>query len=89
MIRYNMPSLTAHIFSIAKRVCRRTTILLLHGFRLVAYVSQPDSGPRDSYHVVRLPPGFGFSMPPPKRFRYTFENLANVMANFTQALPGR
>jgi pimeloyl-ACP methyl ester carboxylesterase len=42
----------------------------------------------DSYHVVAPDlPGFGFSdAPDRKRFRYTFENLAKVMAKFTQAI---
>ncbi len=42
----------------------------------------------DRYHVVAPDlPGFGFSdAPDRKRFRYTFENLAKVIDNFTQAI---
>ncbi len=65
------------------------TILLLHGFPTSSHMFRnliPALG--DSYHVVAPDlPGFGFSdAPDRKRFRYTFENLANVMANFTQAI---
>src|SRR5690348_16172000 len=65
------------------------TILLLHGF--------PTSSPMfrdliptlaDRYHVVAPDlPGFGFSdAPDRKQFRYTFEHLAAVIGNFTEAI---
>jgi len=65
------------------------TILLLHGFPTSSHMFRnliPALG--DSYHVVAPDlPGFGFSdAPDRKRFRYTFENLAKVMAKFTQAI---
>ena len=42
----------------------------------------------DRYHVVAPDlPGFGFSDAPGRdQFRYTFENLASVIGNFTQAI---
>src|ERR1700741_743922 len=65
------------------------TVLLLHGFPTSSHMFRnliPALG--DSYHVVAPDlPGFGFSdAPDRKRFRYTFENLAKVMAKFTQAI---
>src|ERR1700756_4333639 len=65
------------------------TILLLHGFPTSSHMFRnliPALG--DSYHVFAPDlPGFGFSdAPDRKRFRYTFENLAKVMAKFTQAI---
>ena len=65
------------------------TILLLHGVptssrmfdALLARLS-------DRYHLVAPDyPGFGHSdWPDPKRFKYTFDNIASVMDGFTQAL---
>lgn len=65
------------------------TILLLHGF--------PSSSREfdtlfpllaDRYHLVAPDyPGFGHSdAPPPDKFRYTFENIAEVIDKFTQTL---
>jgi pimeloyl-ACP methyl ester carboxylesterase len=65
------------------------TILLLHGLpsssrmfdTLIPMLA-------DRYHLVAPDyPGFGHSdAPPPDKFGYTFENIANVIDKFTQAL---
>jgi pimeloyl-ACP methyl ester carboxylesterase len=65
------------------------TILLLHGFPTSSHMFRnliPTLA--DSYHVVAPDlPGFGFSdAPDRKHFRYTFENLAKIIANFTQTI---
>ena len=65
------------------------TILLLHGFPTSSHMFRnliPSLA--ESYHVVAPDlPGFGFSgAPDRKKFRYTFENLAKVIASFTQAI---
>ena len=65
------------------------TILLLHGFPTSSHMFRnliPILAQR--YHVIAPDlPGFGFSdAPDRKTFRYTFENLANVIDHFTQAI---
>ena len=65
------------------------TILLLHGFPTSSHMFRnliPVLAQR--YHVIAPDlPGFGFSdAPDRKTFRYTFENLANVIDHFTQAI---
>jgi len=65
------------------------TILLLHGFPTSSHMFRnliPVLAQR--YHVIAPDfPGFGFSdAPDRKTFRYTFENLANVIDNFTLAI---
>lgn len=65
------------------------TILLLHGFPTSSHMFRNlIPALAAAYHVVAPDlPGFGFSdAPDRKRFRYTFENLANVIANFTQTI---
>jgi pimeloyl-ACP methyl ester carboxylesterase len=64
-------------------------ILLLHGFPTSSHMFRnliPLLAER--YHVIAPDlPGFGFSdAPDRKTFRYTFENLANVIDHFTQAI---
>jgi len=64
-------------------------ILLLHGFPTSSHMFRnliPVLAER--YHVIAPDlPGFGFSdAPDRKTFRYTFENLANVIDHFTQAM---
>jgi pimeloyl-ACP methyl ester carboxylesterase len=63
------------------------TILLLHGFPSSSHMFR-NLIPRlvDQYHVVAPDlPGFGFSDSPPRsEFKYTFENLASVIATFTE-----
>src|SRR5262252_538935 len=64
-------------------------ILLLHGFPTSSHMFR-DLIPAlaDSYHVIAPDlPGFGFSdAPDRKRFRYTFENLAEVIGQFTEVI---
>src|SRR5690349_932528 len=65
------------------------TLLLLHGFPTSSHMFR-DLIPAlaDRYHVVAPDlPGFGFSDAPDRKgFRYTFENLARVIADFTQTI---
>lgn len=65
------------------------TILLLHGFPTSSHMFRnliPALAER--FHVVAPDlPGFGFSdAPDRKRFRYTFENLAKVIARLTESI---
>jgi pimeloyl-ACP methyl ester carboxylesterase len=65
------------------------TLLLLHGFPTSSHMFRnliPTLA--DRYHVIAPDlPGFGFSKSPGRNdFRYTFENLANVIDRFTEAL---
>ena len=65
------------------------TILLLHGFPTSSHMFRNlIPALADRYHVVAPDlPGFGFSdAPDRKSFRYTFDNLAKVIANFTQTI---
>jgi pimeloyl-ACP methyl ester carboxylesterase len=65
------------------------TILLLHGFPTSSHMFRNlIPALADRYHVVAPDlPGFGFSdMPDRKNFRYTFDNLARVIAGFTQTI---
>src|SRR6201997_1429128 len=64
-------------------------ILLLHGFPTSSHMFRNlIPALTDSYHVVAPDlPGFGFSdMPDRKNFRYTFDNLARVIAGFCQTI---
>src|SRR5579871_2189830 len=65
------------------------TILLLHGFPTSSHMFRNlIPALADSYHIIAPDlPGFGFSdAPDRKQFPYTFENLANVIDKFTEAL---
>jgi pimeloyl-ACP methyl ester carboxylesterase len=65
------------------------TILLLHGFPTSSHMFRNlIPALSDHYHVVAPDlPGFGFSdAPERKRFPYTFDHLARVIANFTDAI---
>ena len=65
------------------------TILLLHGFPTSSHMFRNlIPALSDRYHVVAPDlPGFGFSdAPDRKRFRYTFEHLAQVIDSFTQTI---
>jgi pimeloyl-ACP methyl ester carboxylesterase len=65
------------------------TILLLHGLPSSSRMFQPLlTRLADDYHLVAPDyPGFGHSdWPDPKQFRYTFDHIATVMEDFTQAL---
>lgn len=64
-------------------------ILLLHGFPTSSHMFRNlIPALADRYHVVAPDlPGFGFSdAPDRKQFRYTFENLAQVIDRFTQTI---
>ena len=65
------------------------TILLLHGLPSSSRMFQPLlTRLADNYHLVAPDyPGFGHSAwPDPKQFDYTFDHIASVMTDFTQAL---
>jgi pimeloyl-ACP methyl ester carboxylesterase len=65
------------------------TILLLHGLPSSSRMFQPLLARlSDKYHLVAPDyPGFGHSdWPGPAQFAYTFDHIASVMDNFTQAL---
>ena len=65
------------------------TILLLHGLPSSSRMFQPLlTRLSDSYHLVAPDyPGFGHSdWQDPKQFNYTFDHIASVMDDFTQAL---
>jgi pimeloyl-ACP methyl ester carboxylesterase len=65
------------------------TILLLHGLPSSSRMFQPLlTRLADDYHLVAPDyPGFGHSdWPDPAQFAYTFDNIASVMQDFTQAL---
>jgi pimeloyl-ACP methyl ester carboxylesterase len=65
------------------------TILLLHGLPSSSRMFQPLLARlADSYHLVAPDyPGFGHSdWPDPKQFDYTFDHIAVVMNDFTEAL---
>src|ERR1051326_4191332 len=64
------------------------TILLLHGFPTSSHMFRhliPKLA--DTYHLIAPDlPGFGFSEAPSRsEFQYTFNNLANVIDEFTEA----
>ena len=65
------------------------TILLLHGLPSSSRMFEPLlTRLADQFHLVAPDyPGFGHSdAPTPKEFSYTFDNIAKVMDDFTEAL---
>jgi pimeloyl-ACP methyl ester carboxylesterase len=65
------------------------TILFLHGLPSSSRMFQPLlTRLSDNYHLVAPDyPGFGHSdWPDPKQFAYTFDHIAQVMDDFTQAM---
>jgi len=65
------------------------TLLLLHGLPSSSRMFEPlFARLADRYHLVAPDyPGFGHSdWPDPKRFAYTFDNIASVMDGFTEAI---
>ena len=65
------------------------TLLLLHGFPTSSHMFRNlIPALADRYHLVAPDlPGFGFSdAPDRKQFRYSFENLAKVIDQFTQTI---
>jgi pimeloyl-ACP methyl ester carboxylesterase len=90
MIRYNQVTIGSNkIFYREAGPATAPTILLLHGFPTSSHMFRNlIPALADRYHVVAPDlPGFGFSdAPDRKSFRYTFENLAKVIDNFTQSI---
>jgi pimeloyl-ACP methyl ester carboxylesterase len=90
MIKYQNATVDGHkIFYREAGSKAAPAILLLHGFPTSSHMFRnliPDLA--DHYHVVAPDlPGFGFSdAPDRKQFRYTFENLAKTLDNFTQTI---
>ncbi len=68
---------------------RHPTLLLLHGFPTSSHMFR-NLIPllEDRFHIVAPDlPGFGFSESPERgKFQYTFDNLAKVIAGFTDAV---
>jgi pimeloyl-ACP methyl ester carboxylesterase len=65
------------------------TLLLLHGLPSSSRMFEPlFARLSDRYHLVAPDyPGFGHSdWPDPKKFAYTFDHIAEIMNNFTEAL---
>jgi pimeloyl-ACP methyl ester carboxylesterase len=65
------------------------TVLMLHGFPSSSRMYKPlFARLADRYHLIAPDyPGFGHSdAPDPKAFSYTFDHLADVMVEFTEAL---
>lgn len=65
------------------------TLLLLHGFPTSSHMFRNlIPALADKYHVIAPDyPGYGHSSAPPvNEFEYTFDNLANVIGDFTQAV---
>src|SRR3989440_6556503 len=65
------------------------TLLLLHGLPSSSRMFEPlFSRLSDRYHLIAPDyPGFGHSdWPDPKKFAYTFDDIAEIMNHFTEAL---
>jgi pimeloyl-ACP methyl ester carboxylesterase len=90
MTKYQHASVDGHkIFYREAGAKTAPTILLLHGFPTSSHMFRNlIPALSDHYHVVAPDlPGFGFSdAPDRKQFRYTFDHLAEVIANFTDAI---
>ena len=90
MIHYHYATIDGHkIFYREAGAKDAPTLLLLHGFPTSSHMFRnliPTLA--DRYHVIAPDlPGFGFSKSPDREhFRYTFENLANVIDRFTQTI---
>jgi Predicted hydrolases or acyltransferases (alpha/beta hydrolase superfamily) len=68
---------------------RNPTLLLLHGFPTSSHMfRQLIPLLADRYHIVAPDlPGFGYTSAPPRgEFAYTFDNLAQVVERFTDAI---
>jgi pimeloyl-ACP methyl ester carboxylesterase len=94
MIHYRTVTVSGHnLFYREAGEPKNPTLLLLHGFPTSSHMFR-DLIPvlADRYHVVAPDlPGFGNAVSPPRgRFDYTFDNLAQVIGGFVDALhPGR
>jgi pimeloyl-ACP methyl ester carboxylesterase len=90
MTRYHYATIDGHrIFYREAGAKDAPTLLLLHGFPTSSHMFRnliPSLA--DRYHVIAPDlPGFGFSKSRDREhFRYTFENLANVIDRFTQTI---
>ena len=65
----------------------KPTLVLLHGFPTSSQMYRKVlNGLKDDYHLIAPDyPGFGMSsVPSPKEFTYTFDNLAKVMDSFLE-----
>jgi len=64
-------------------------VLLLHGFPASSFMYRElIERLGDRYHVIAPDyPGFGYSdAPPPEKFAYTFDHLADIIEKFTEQL---
>src|SRR5580692_1588037 len=64
-------------------------LLLLHGFPSASHMFRDLIPPlADRFHIIAPDlPGFGQSdMPPRDKFRYTFDNIADVIDRFTEVI---
>ncbi len=90
MIRYQQATVDGNkVFYREAGSATAPTILLLHGFPTSSHMYRNlIPALADRYHVIAPDlPGFGFSdAPDRKQFSYTFEKLAKVIDNFTQAI---
>ena len=90
MIHYNYATIDGHkIFYREAGPKDALAILLLHGFPTSSHMFRNLIPALAEAHHVIAPdlPGFGFSEAPDRKaFRYTFENIANVVDQFTQTL---
>ena len=67
----------------------RPTLLMLHGLPSSSRMFEPlFARLSDRYHLIAPDyPGFGHSdWPDPKKFAYTFDQIAKIMNHFTEAL---
>jgi pimeloyl-ACP methyl ester carboxylesterase len=68
---------------------RRPTVLLLHGFPSASHMFRDLIPELEAHYHVVAPdlPGFGMTEQPDRdQFRYTFENITNVIYRFTEVL---
>jgi pimeloyl-ACP methyl ester carboxylesterase len=90
MIKYQHATVDGHkIFYREAGSNTAPAILLLHGFPTSSHMFRNlIPALADRYHVVAPDlPGFGFSDAPDRKgFRYTFEQLAKVIASFTETI---
>ena len=90
MTHHNFATIDGHqIFYREAGARDAPTLLLLHGFPTSSHMFRNlIPALADRYHVIAPDlPGFGFSKSPDREhFRYTFENLANVIDRFTQTI---
>jgi len=90
MTRYQHATVDGHkIFYREAGPATAPAILLLHGFPTSSHMFRNlIPALSDRYHVVAPDlPGFGFSESPDRgQFKYSFENLADVIDRFTQSI---